>query len=235
MTSPAAAVKEFARDLSPSEQQLSELKEYADLCGISANVVNRLTRLELKMTHIFTRPIQILNGFLETISELETLTEKQHALYRELMVLKNTIVLYEFCKNDSAKMLQWVRGFSALWIVSQAMSENRIKSMFFGGHEGVFHFGKPAWFGEENKYGNVLSSMNLLINKMAIWAGVQQGTNPQVEDLVFQARLDNLRDDPVKLTAIERLVQAFADDAAREILKKLREMPPAGSKNCRQA
>ena len=229
MTSSAAAAKELARALSPSEQKLSELREYADFCGIPAIVRNRLTRLELDMSMLFIRTKELLNGFLQTISELEILAGNQHAFYLEIMVLKNTIDLYESCKNDQAKMHQWVRGFSALWIVSQAMSENNIKSMFFGGHEGVFHFGKPAWFGEENKYGNVLSSMNLLIQKMAKWAGVQPGKNQEVEDLLFEARLDNLREDPLKLRGIERLVQAFADDAARKILAKL---APAGTKQC---
>lgn len=242
MTSSAAAVKELAIALrSPSENQLSDLKEYADFCGIPAIVVNRLTRLELKMTPMFTRTTQVLAGLLETILHLETLTDRQHALYREIMVLKNTIVLYEFCKNDSAKMLQWVRGFSELWIVSVAMSKNGIKSGVFGGHEGVFHFGRPSWSGDSNKFGNVLSSMNLLIQKMAKWAGVgvqsdkSQEVIEQVDNLVFEERLANLKGDPLKLTAIERLVQAFADDAARKILAKLENLPPAGSKNCRIA
>jgi len=231
MTSSAAAatVAELAKALSPSEQQLLVLKEYADLCGIPRYVVNRLTKLGLMMTIMFTRTIQILDGFLKTISELETLTEQQHAAYREIMVLKNAIDLYESCLHDSAKMLQWVRGFSALWIVSEAMSQNGIKSGVFGGDEGVFHFGRPSWSDDSNKYVNVLSSMNLLIQKMAKWAGIQEGKNQKVEDLLFQARLDNLREDPLKLAAIDRLVQAFADEAARNFLAKL---PAAGTKQC---
>jgi hypothetical protein len=227
MTSPAAAAAELAKDLSPSEQQLSELKEYADFCGIPAIVVNQLTRLELEMTIMFIRTLQILNGYLETIWKKCTLNEKEYTFYREIMVLKNTIDLYESCKRDPAKMLQWVRGFSALWIVSMAMSENGIKLGVFGGHEGVFHFGRPLWSGDSNKYGNVLASMNLLIQKMAKWAGVQPGKNQEVEDLLFQARLDNLREDPLKLTGIDRLVQAFADEAASKFLAK---MPAAGTK-----
>jgi hypothetical protein len=220
MTSSAAAAAQLAKALSPSEQQLSVLKEYADLCDIQAVVVNRLTKLDLKKTRMFDRTIQFLNNLLKSIYAMESLTVEQRALYRELMVLKNTIDLYGSC------------GFSALWIVSQAMSENDIKSGVFGGHEGVFHFGRPAWSGESNKFGNVLSSMNQEIQKMAKWAGVQQGKNEEVEDFIFEARLENLRDDSQKLTGIDRLVQAFADNAAREILAKL---PPAGSKNCRQA
>ena len=231
MTSSAAAAAEFERALSPSEQQLSVLKDYADFCGIPAIVVNRLTRLELCMINMFKRIIELLNGFLQTIQELKTPTAEQHALYRELMMLKNTIDLYESCKRDSEKKLQWVRGFSALWIVSQAMSENGIKSGVFGGNEGFFHFGRPSWSGA-NKFGNVLSSMNILIKKMAKWGGVEKGKNQEVEDLLFEARLANLRDEPQKLTGIDRLVQAFADEAARNFLDKL---PPAGSKNCRQA
>jgi hypothetical protein len=229
MTSSAAAAAQLVKALSPSEQQLSELKEYADFCGIPAIVCNRLTRLDLKLTLMFTRTKKVLRGFLRTIYALESLTDKQHVLYHELMVFFNTIDLYESCKEDPAKMLKWVRGFSALWIVSQAMSENGIKSGVFGGNEGFFHFGRPAWSGESNKYGNVLSSMNLLIKKMAFWAGVESGKNDEVEDLLFEARLANLREDPLKLTGIERLVQAFADEAARNFLAKL---PAAGTKLC---
>lgn len=231
MTSLAAAAKELAIALSPSEQKLSELREYADFCGIPAFVLNRLTRLDFVLTDTFKRTLQVLSGYLKFVLALERMTDEQYSFYREIMVLKNTIDLYESCKTDSAKMLQWVRGFSALWIVSVAMSENGIKSGVFGGDEGVLHFGRPSWSGDANKYGNVLASMNLLIQKMAKWAGVQQGKDQGLEDLLFQARLDNLREDSVKLTVIDRLVQAFADEAVREILKKVREMPPAGSKN----
>ena len=225
-------IAKSAIDLSPSEKKLSELKEYADFCDIPANVINSLTKLVLLMTEMFNRTKVLLDGFLQTISELETLTEKQHALYREIMVLKNTIVLYESCRQDPAKMLQWVRGFSALWIVSVAMSQNGIKSEVFGGHEGFFHSGRSAWPEGSSKYGNVLASVNILIQKMAIWAGVQQGKNQPVEDLLFKTRVDNLRDKPQKLNAIELLIQAIADEAARKILAKL---APAGSKNCRTA
>jgi hypothetical protein len=233
MTSSAAAAKELAKALSPSEEKLSELKEYAEFCGIPRDVVNQLTRLELEMTAMFTRTTEILAGLLEAISNLETFTERQHALYREIMVLKNAIDLYQSCKHDPAKMLQWVRGFSALWIVSVAMSENGIKSGVFGGHEGVFHFRRPAWSGDSNKYGNVLSSMNLLMKKMAKWAGVQQGKNQEVDDevddLILDAPLANLQEDPIKLRGIDRLVQAFADEAAGNIHAKL---APAGTKTC---
>jgi hypothetical protein len=221
MTSSAAAVAELAKALSPSEQKLSDLKDYADFCGIRRIICNRLTRLELEMTTMFTRTKEVLGGFLKSIYALESLTDKQHTFYCELMLLKNTIDLYESCKEDPAKMLQWVRSFSALWIVSQAMSENGIKSGVFGGHEGFFHFGRPSWPEGSNKYGNVLASMNLLIQRMAKWAGVEKYKNDEVDDLLFQARLDNLREDPLKLTGIDRLVQAFADEAARNFLAKL--------------
>lgn len=233
MTSSAAAAAQLAQALSPSEQQLSELKEYANVCGIQGIICNRLTRNELDMSMLFNRTTNLLNVFLQTISLLKSLTDKQRAFYRDLMVLKNTIDLYESCKNDPEKILQWVRGFTALWIVSQALSENRSKSMVFGGHEGQFHvgkyFGRPAWSGDANMFGNVLSSINREISRMAKWAKVQPGKNQEVEDLLFEARLANLREDPSKLSAIDRLVQAFADEAAREILAKL---TPAGKKQC---
>ena len=227
MTSPASAAKELARALRPSEQQLSELKEYADFCGIPAVVVNRLTRMELNMTFMFTRTLQILIGYLDTISNLEALTGEQYTFYREIMVFKNTIDLYNSCKEDPAKMLQWVSGFSALWIVSQAMSENGIKSGVFGGHEGFFHFGRSAWTEGSKKYGNVLASMNILIKKMAKWAGVEQGKNQDADNLIFKIRLENLREDPIKPTGINLLVQAVMDEAARNFLENL---PAAGTK-----
>jgi hypothetical protein len=229
MTSSVAAAAQLAKALSSSEQQLSKLKENADICGIPQNVVNKLTRLDLPMTNMFKRTKELLDEFLQTISQIKTQTNEQKICYQELMKLKNTIDLYESCKQDSAKMLQWVRGFSALRIVSQAMSENGIKSRVFGGHEGFFHFGRSAWSGDANKYGNVLESMNQKIQKIAKSADVSKPINQEVEDLLFEARLDNLREDPLKLTGIDRLVQAFADDAASKILANF---PPAGKKQC---
>jgi hypothetical protein len=234
MTSSAAAAAQLANALSPSEQQLSELKEYADLCGIPANVVNKLTKPdfvhEAKLwKNVFTRTLQLLYNCLQSCASLESITTEQHAFYKEIMLLNNVLALYDSCYLDPAKMLQWVRGFSALWIVSEAMSQNGIKSGVFGGDEGVFHFGRPAWSGHFNKYENVLSSMNLLIKKMAEWAGVQQGKNQEVDDLILDARLANLQEDPIKLRGIDRLVQAFADEASRNIHAKL---APAGTKTC---
>jgi hypothetical protein len=184
---------------------------------------------------MLTRTNEVLSGFLKSIDALESLPDKQRNFYLEIWELKNTIDLYESCRQDPAKMLQWVRGFSALRIVSQAMSENRINSGFFGGHEGFFHFGRSAWPEASNKYGNVLASVNILIQNMARMAGVQPEQSQQVEEILFEARVDNLRDNPVKLTANDHLVQAFAEEAARKILKNLEEMPPAGKKNCPRA
>ena len=72
-----------------------------------------------------------------------------------------------------------------------------------------------------------LGALHHQINMMAKWAGVKQGKNQEVEDLLFEARLTNLRDDPHKLSAIDQLVQAFADEAAKNFLAKL---APAGMK-----
>ena len=218
----AAAAAELARDLSPHEQLLNALKNYADWFGVKAVVVNRLTRLELLITHMLRQIIQILDGFLQTISKLETLTEKQHALYRELMVLKNTIVLYEFCKNDSAKMLQWVRGFSELFLVETAMTQYaldearkngasqrkleaiRAKKRFFCGHTTKLHIllRNQPW-SNGSKITLNLGVLSHQIIKMARWARVEMDKkNDDVDDLLFQARLDNLREDPLKLTGI---------------------------------
>ena len=226
MISSAAAAAQLANALSPSEQQLSELKEYADFCGIPANVFNKLTNPDFVheakfWKTVFTRTLQLLDGFLQSCASLESINEKQHAFYKEIMLLKNVITLYDSCYSDPAKMLQWVRGFSALWIVSQTMSENGIKSGVFGGNEGFFHFGRPTWNESSNKYDNVLASMNLLIQQMAKWAGVQPGKNEEVDDLILDARLANLQEDSLKLKGIDRLVQAFAYDFARNFLEKL--------------
>jgi hypothetical protein len=113
-----------------------------------------------------------------------------------------------------------------------AMSENGIKSGVFGGHEGGFHFGRPAWTDGSNKYGNVLASMNILVKKMAKWADVQQDKNQDVEDLTLKLRLENLREDPLKPTGYELLVKAVMDEAVRNFLATLL---PAGTTLCRSA
>jgi hypothetical protein len=112
--------------------------------------------------------------------------------------------------------------------------ESRIRSQLFAGNLTVWHKlrGKMPW-SDGSKITLFLGRVNHQITKMARWAGVQTDKqNDEVDDLLFQARLDNLREDPLKLTGIDLLVQAFADEAARNFLAKL---PAVSTKQCRGA
>jgi hypothetical protein len=240
MTSPAAAAAEMQRALSTSKEKLAVLRKFATLCGIPDNVVNSLTLLDfgdffraIKLwKNYFDTTIRIIDGYLASLESLQSKTDKQHFFRMELMVLKNTIILLESC-NSEEKMREWVRGFSALDFVSTAMSdeESPIRSQFFAGNLTVWHklLGKMPW-SDGSKITLFLGRVNHQITKMARWARVEMDKqNQEVDELLFQARLDNLREDPLKLTGIDRLVQAFADEAARNFLAKL---APAGSKKC---
>ena len=238
MTSSADAAAEMQRAFSTSEEKLAVLKEFATLCGIPANVVNSLTLLDfgdfyrgiMLWKNYFVTTNRLIDGYLASLASLGSKTIQQDFLYMDLMVLKNTIILLGSC-NLEEKMREWVRGFSALDFVSTAMSEEEspIRSKFFAGNLTVWHKirGKMPW-SDGSKITLFLGRVNRQITKMACWAGVQTDKqNDEVDDLLFQARLDNLREEPLKLTGIDRLVQAFADEAARNFLAKL---PAAGTK-----
>ena len=259
MTSSAAAAAELAKALSPSKQQLRELKEYADLRGIRRDVVNELTLADFgdshrflnSWKHNFNKTNVLIESYLSSLSFLRSsgsLTDNQEILYIDLMVLKNAIILFESC-NTAEKMNDWVRGFSSLDLMASAMTEfaidhareagasereqERIRGLkkIFMGNLTILHKirGKMPW-SDGSKMTLNLGVLNHQIIKMARWARVEMDKqNKEVDDLLFQARLDNLREDPLKLTGIDRLVQAFADEAARNFLAKF---PPAGSKKC---
>ncbi len=239
MTSPAAAAAEMQKALAKSEEKLAVLREFATLCGIPANVVNKLTLLnfgdfyrEIKLwKNYFGTTNCLIDSYLAAFESLDSKAEKQELFRMDLMVLKNTIILLESC-NSEEKMRDWVRGVSALDFVSTAMSdeESPIRSKFFAGNLTVWHKirGKMPW-SDRSKITLFLGRVNHQITMMARWAGVEKGKNQEVEDLLFQARLANLREDPLKPTGINRLVQAFADEAARNFLEKL---PAAGTKQC---
>jgi len=241
MTSQAEAASQMQRALSPSAEKLEIFKDFATLCGIPAIVVNKLTlsdfgdfqRIVMHWKNYFHSCNALIERYLKSLSSLRSsgsLTDKQEMLYIELMILQNAIILFASC-NTAEKMLQWVRGFSALDFVSTAMSVEGIISEIFMGNLRLSHkiLGKIPW-SDGSKLHRVLTELNLQIKKMARWARVEMDRqNDEVDDLLFQARLANLRDDSSKLTGIELLVQAFADDAARKFLAGL---PAAGTKQC---
>jgi hypothetical protein len=164
------------------------------------------------------------------------------------MVLQNAIILFASC-NTEEKMLEWVRGFSSLNFVSTAMTEfaldrareasasereqariRGLKKIFMGNLRLSHKLRRKIPWSDGSKLHRVLNELNLQITKMARWARVETDKqNDEVDELLFQARLDNLRDDSLKLKGIDRLVQAFADEAVRNFLAKL---PAAGSKKC---
>jgi hypothetical protein len=188
---------------------------------------------------IFSVTIKRINSLIEALKQISEKSNKQMLLYVELCTLGNAFTFFELCRTHEF-MLQFVRGFSALFLVETAMIEYaldearkaganehsleaiRAKKRVFCGHRTMWHIfrRKQPWDDGSKINLNVGALLNQ-INKMAKWAGVQEGNNPEVEDLIFEARLANLREDPLKLTGIDRLVQAFADEAAKEFLEKL--------------
>lgn len=259
MTSAEDAASQMQRALSPSAEKLAIFQEFATLCGIPAIVVNKLTlsdfgdfqRIVRDWKNYFHSCNALIERYLSSLRFLRSsgsLTDNQEMFYIELMVLQNAIILFESC-NTEEKMLEWVRGFSSLDLMASAMTEfaldrareasasereqARIRGLkkIFMGNLTLLHKirGKMPW-SDGSKMTLNLGVLNHQIIKMARWARVEMDRqNDEVDDLIFQARLNNLREDPLKLRGIERLVQAFADDAARKILAKL---APAGTKQC---
>jgi hypothetical protein len=232
----AALQMKNALRTSTSEEKLAIFQEFANLCGIPAIVVNELTladfgnfpRTARTWKNYFHSTNALIERYLSSLGSLRSsgsLNDKQEMFYMELMIFQNAIELFGSCNTDE-KMLQWVRGFSALDFVSTAMSEAGILSEIFMGNLRLSHKirGKKPW-SDGSKLHRVLSELNNQVKKMARWARVETDKqNDEVDELLFQARLDNLREDPLKLTGIDRLVQAFADEAARNFLAKLAQL-----------
>jgi len=198
----------------------------------------------------FSVVITRITDLLELLKKIEQKNENQHLLYSELSDLQTLFVYFESC-NTRERMLEFVRCISAFPLMESAMTDYaldearnagasereleriREKKRVFGGNRTKWHqVRKKEPWDNGSKITLNLSALLHQINNMAKWAsvGVQPGNiksvKEQVVDLLFQARLDNLREDPLKLTGINRLVKAFADDAARNFLAKF---PKAGT------
>jgi hypothetical protein len=250
----AAAAAELAKALSQSKSDeiCGLFEEFADFCRIPVTVVNKLTmtdfsdfnRVKKLWNSYFSVIKQSIASLLHSLAEIENKNKKEMFIYIDLSILQNSFVFFDSCDTPE-KMLQWVRGFSALDSVESAMkefaldearkadaSESKLykisnKKRVFCGNITMWHQirRKQPW-DDGSKITLNLGALHHQINMMAKWAGVKQGKNQEVEDLLFEARLANLREDPLKLTGIDRLVQAFADEAARNFLAKL---APAGA------
>jgi hypothetical protein len=259
MTSAAEAAEQMEMALSPSEEKFDAFRYFANQIGIPAVIVNSFTLADFsdsqrflnRWKQHFNSTITLIERYLKSLSSLRSsgsLNDNQEMFYIDLMVLKNAIILFESC-NTAEKMNEWVRGFSSLDLMASAMTEfaidrareagasereqERIRGLkkTFMGNRTLLHKirGKMPW-SDGSKMTLILGVLNHQIIKMARWARVEMDKqNQEVDDLLFQARLANLREDPLKLTGIDRLVQAFADEAARNFLEKF---PPAGSKKC---
>jgi hypothetical protein len=260
MTSPADAAAELKRALSQSKSDeiCGLYKEFADLCGIPPNVVNQLTQsnfsdfLQVKRDWMpkFSSITKLIESILESLEKIEEKDESQKLLYIEIGTLQNVFVFFESC-DTRAKMLQFVRVFSALPLVESAMTEFaldegrkagasasklvriRNKKRVFGGILTPWHqFRRKQPWDDGSKFTLNLGALRNQINMMAKWANVQLDKNQDVKDLNFKLRLENLREDPLKLTGYELLVQTFMDEAARNFLATLL---PAGTTPCRRA
>jgi hypothetical protein len=168
----------------------------------------------------FSFVITRITDLLELLNFFEQKNEKQHLLLIELSDLQTLFVYFESC-NTRERMLQFVRALSAFPLMESAMTDYaldqarkagaserklasiREKKRVFCGDLTKWHQvrNKKPW-DDGSKVTFNLSALVYQINKMAKWAGVgvQPGNNmsfnEQVDELMFEVRLANLREDP---------------------------------------
>ena len=228
--------------LGQSEQILYELKELADFFNIPNNFVNLFTthhppwvtyEAQLKYLFCFFKTTsKKLQEYIPNFPHPHQRNKIQTLLYMEFAALDNLFSLYQSCQKDSALMMQWVRAFSALPIVSFAMSNAGIKKGIYGGMQTFYQNmrGIMSWNNSGHiKFTLVISSLNILIQNSAKYAGIKKSTNQEVDDIILEARLANLMDDTPTKSLVDQIVEAFMNEMAIELLSKL---VPAGIKAC---
>ena len=199
----------------------------------------------------FSVVIQRITDLLELLKKIEQKNERQHLLYLELSDLHDIFAYFESC-NTRERMLQFVRALSAFPLMESAMTEYaldqarkagaskrklasiREKTRVFCGDRTKWHQvrNKKPW-DDGSKVTFNLSALLHQINKMAKWAGIGvqpgniQTVEEQVDELMFETRLAILREDPLKLTGIDRYVEVFALWAAQKT-----PLPAPGTKKC---
>jgi hypothetical protein len=108
------------------------------------------------------------------------------------------------------------------------MTENGHTLGVFGGVQTWQHkFRKTMpW---QNQFDAVISSINLRIIASAKFACIVPGVNTSVELLILNARFELIMQDGPTKTLLDRIVDVFAQYAAKEHKSQL---PSAGTKSC---
>jgi len=175
---------------------------------------------------MFTEILQHLAEYLPNFPKKELRIQHQQLVYAELATLNLILIAYPSFVNDTDMMRLWVRMFSCLPIVRQSMTENGHTSGVFGGVQTWIHKlrGRMPW---TDKFGDVISSINLRLIAAAKFACIIPGINDAVDLLLLNARFELIMQEGPTKTLLDRIVEGFMLNAAKE-----RAMPPAGTKSC---
>jgi hypothetical protein len=155
----------------------------------------------------------------------------KHAAYTEFASLQRLLIAYPSFVNDTDMMRFWVRMFSCLPIVRQSMTENGHISGIFGGVLTWKHKLRRVmpW---TDKFGDVISSINLHLMASAKFACILPGKNDAVDLLLLNARFELIMQEGPTKTLHDRIVEGFMKNAAKEHRS---QMPPPGTKSCPSA
>lgn len=177
---------------------------------------------------MFARTLQLLVEYFAAFPEEKLRTKHQHVAYTEFASLQRLLVAYPSFVNDTDMMHLWVRMFSCLPIVQQSMTENGHISGIFGGVLTWKHKlrRRMPW---NDKFDNVIASINLHLKASAKFAGIIPGNNNAVDRLILNARFELIMQDGPTKTLLDRIVEGFMQDAAKEHVS---QMPSAGTKSC---
>ena len=184
-----------------------------------------------QLGNMFFRTLQLLREYLQAFPEEKLRSKNQHVAYVEFASLQRILISYPLFVNDTDMMRLWVRMFSCLPIVRQSMTENGHMSGIFGGAQTFLQKirGRMPW---SDKFGDVIASINLNLKAAAKFACMPPGTSSAVDILILDARFELIMQDGPTKTLLDRIIEAFAQYAAKEHLSQL---PPAGTKTCPSA
>jgi hypothetical protein len=176
--------------------------------------------------NMFARTLQLLAKYFAAFPEEKIRTERQNAVYIEFASLQRLLIAYTSFVNDTDMMRLWVRMYSCLPIVRQSMTENGHTSGVFGGIQRPHHKlrRKMPW---TDKFGDVISSINLRLIASAKFARIIPGSNDAVELLLLNARFELIMQQGPTKTLLDRIIEGVMLNVAKELA-----MPPAGTKSC---
>lgn len=181
-----------------------------------------------QLSIMFARTLHLLAEYLLAFPEEKLRSKHQNVVYIEFASLQQLLIAYPSFINDTDMMRLWVRMFSCLPIVLQSMTENSHVSGIFGGVLTWQHkFRKTMpW---TDKFGDVISSINLHLIAAAKFACIIPGVNTSVEMLILNVRFELIMQDGPTKTLLDRIVDLFAQYAAKEHKSQLSS---AGTTSC---